>query len=100
MSVGHSLSSFSASSGGAQLPTTYIQVGEARDRHRWRVLTTLAAAVQLAFLAVGLSMALPAVPARAATFAPYLDMTLHDDPGLPAVRRETGARLVSLGFVI
>jgi hypothetical protein len=60
----------------------------------------LAAAAQLAVLAIGLSVALPPASARAAPFAPYLDMTLRSDPALPAIQRDTGARLLSLGFVI
>jgi chitinase len=64
------------------------------------VLAALAAAVQVALLSGGLSAVLPTASARAASFAPYLDMTLQSDPALPAVRRETGARLLSLGFVI
>jgi hypothetical protein len=64
------------------------------------VLAAFAAAVQLALLGIGLSIVLPVASARAASFAPYLDMTLHSDPALPAMRRDTGARLLSLGFVI
>jgi hypothetical protein len=60
-----------------------------------RVRLTLAAAALLVFAAM------PAARAQSvAPFAPYVDMTLYDDPGLAAVQRSTNARLLSLGFVI
>jgi hypothetical protein len=60
----------------------------------------------LSLLALTTILLLAVLPIRAASaaglapFAPYVDMTLYDDPGLPAVQRATGAHLLSLGFVI
>jgi len=46
------------------------------------------------------TLASVAPSAAVSHYAPYVDMTLYGDPHLAAVQRQTGAPLLSLGFVI
>lgn len=62
----------------------------------WGKRRASALAILLAFL---LAAAAPA-GAHVPGYAPYVDMTLYDDPALPAVQHGTGAKLLSLGFVV
>ncbi len=42
----------------------------------------------------------PGAPGVQPVYTPYVDMTLRSDPMLPAIQRQTGARALTLAFVI